>query len=65
MTIRYILCLFGTLSPVLVSCAKKNLATLVQSMMYCGVARSNQNIRLVISEGTFLTPMFAHHFDKK
>jgi hypothetical protein len=29
MTIWYILCLFGTFNPVLVSCTKKNLATLV------------------------------------
>jgi hypothetical protein len=28
MTIRYILCSFGTFFPVLVSCSKKNLATL-------------------------------------
>jgi hypothetical protein len=28
MTIRYILCSFGTFFPVLVSCTKKNLATL-------------------------------------
>jgi hypothetical protein len=30
MTIRYILCSFGTFFPVLVSCTKKNLATLVE-----------------------------------
>jgi hypothetical protein len=31
MTIWYILCSFGTLFPVLVSCTKKNLATLIGS----------------------------------
>jgi hypothetical protein len=31
MTIRYILCSFGTFLPVLVSCTKKNLATLLCS----------------------------------
>jgi hypothetical protein len=34
MTIWYILCSFGTLFPVLVSCTKKNLATLVYMTIF-------------------------------
>jgi hypothetical protein len=53
MTIRYILCSFGTFFPVLVSCTKKNLATLsgierMQCEKYSATGRKNQSISLLL-----------------
>jgi hypothetical protein len=55
MTIWYILCLFGTFFHVLVSCTKKNLATLIEIKRFGACLQSQEQ------KATPVRPAAPHH----